>query len=258
MFQPLLDLRTARIAGFEALARFKPRPTPAERLVLPGPPRRPRPAPGGRRAARRAVDARPPGGRLPVGQRQPVVARPPRRSAPRCPTTCRTSSIEITENELVTAAPALHARSTPCASAARGSPSTTPAPATRASPSCCASSPTSSSSTARWSTASRGHRGGAHRLVRELRPLDRRARLRGGHRDAADLRARRPGRHLRAGVRHRPARAARGRRSTSRPPRRARPSRRRSRTITSGPTSSSSCAISRWAPTAPWGPWRRC
>ena len=70
-FQPVLELATGRVAGYEALARFHAEPAArARRVVRPGAPRRPRRRARGRRAARRAGRPRPPRRHLPGGQRR--------------------------------------------------------------------------------------------------------------------------------------------------------------------------------------------
>ena len=75
VFQPVLDLRTGLVSGYEALARFAtPRAAPAERLVRPGAPRRPRLRARGTRRRHGAGRARPPRGHLPDAQPQPVRA----------------------------------------------------------------------------------------------------------------------------------------------------------------------------------------
>ena len=134
-FQPIMDLRTGRIAGYEALSRFNRTPyrSPdqwfaqahrcglgyaveakalAAALALPGRPRR----------------------HVPGRQPEPVVADrggDPGGAARRA---CDELVIEVTENELVVRRPGRRwTRSRHCASAARGSRSTTSAPATRAS-----------------------------------------------------------------------------------------------------------------------------
>ena len=74
VFQPIMDLRTGQVAGYESLSRFdrEPRRSP-ERVVRPGPSLRARLRARGQGHRARPGDARPPGRGVPDVQPQPVV-----------------------------------------------------------------------------------------------------------------------------------------------------------------------------------------
>ena len=70
VFQPVMEVATGRVAGYEALARFAPPVrAPAADVVRAGAPLRPRPRARGVRDPRRARRARPPGRHVPGAQR---------------------------------------------------------------------------------------------------------------------------------------------------------------------------------------------
>jgi EAL domain-containing protein (putative c-di-GMP-specific phosphodiesterase class I) len=131
-FQPLLDLRTARIAGFEALSRFGGAPSgdrppnvwfsQAHRAGL------------GPRLEAAALSmalsapGRPTAAFLSLNVSPSTLASDEVREA--LPEDLTNVVIEITENELVTAAPSLHGTLEELRGRGARSPSTTPAPAT--------------------------------------------------------------------------------------------------------------------------------
>ena len=102
VFQPVLELATARVCGYEALARIGSEPLPpAERVVRAGPPRRARPRAGGRRAARRARRSR--AARTDTflaAQRQPRARSARRQVLAALPDDLSSIVIELTEHEL--------------------------------------------------------------------------------------------------------------------------------------------------------------
>ena len=76
VFQPVLDLRTGRVAAYEALARFNPEPRAlAGQVVRPGAPVRARRGARGARAGGGAGGRGPPAGDATDAQPEPVLAR---------------------------------------------------------------------------------------------------------------------------------------------------------------------------------------
>ncbi len=107
VFQPVLELATGRVSGYEALARMDAEPAaPAGRVVRPGPPRRPRRRAGGRGARGRARRPGPsPGAYLALNVSPGVLTSGCVRAA--LPDDLSTIVVELTEHELFGARAAL-------------------------------------------------------------------------------------------------------------------------------------------------------